>query len=96
MNDATHPFREIGERVRLVRTASELGQAEFARRIGVKPTTYNMWETGRQRLSLDGALAIREKFLVPIDWLYCGGSVDMLPSRISTLVSGNPRVNHSR
>jgi transcriptional regulator with XRE-family HTH domain len=60
---------------RLVRTRKALGfdeQAEFCRQIGVDKTVYNPFETGRRRISLEVALAIRERFAVPLDWIYCG------------------------
>lgn len=58
------------EKVRALRIASNCTQAGFAEMLGVNRNQLGHWETGHQRLSLDGALALREAFGVSLDWLY--------------------------
>jgi transcriptional regulator with XRE-family HTH domain len=55
-----------------------LNQAEYAERIGFKRARYAHWETGAQRLSLDGALALRKKYGLSLDFMY-EGIDDALP-----------------
>lgn len=60
---------------RLLRTRLALGyqnQAEYCRQIHVGKNTYNPFETGQRRISIDVALKIRARFGVPLDWIYCG------------------------
>ena len=69
---------------RLVRTRLALGyeeQAEFCRQIGVDKTVYNPFEKGRRRISLDVAIAIKSRFGIPLDWIYCG-DLTHLPGEI--------------
>lgn len=73
MRPAMGTNKEIGRR--LIQTRIALGyeeQAEFCRQINVDKTVYNAFEKGRRRISLDTALAIRARFGIPLDWIYCG------------------------
>ena len=67
-----HPFAEIGDRLLLFRMLTKLGQAEFAMRAGVKPTTYNSNEKGWKRPSIETAIALRDTYHLSLDWIYCG------------------------
>lgn len=82
----TAPYEDIAARLRKVVASTGLTDAEFSRRAGLKPTRVNNWLSGEHRVSLDGALRMREVYSVPLDWLYCGGSVDKLPSSIAKLL----------
>jgi DNA-binding transcriptional regulator YiaG len=62
------------QRVVEVRSAAGLSQSDFADMIGVKRSRLSLWECGVQRLSLSGALAIRDQFGVSLDWLYPSGA----------------------
>jgi DNA-binding XRE family transcriptional regulator len=69
---------------RLIQTRLALGfeeQAEFCRQIGVDKTVYNPFEKGRRRISLDVAVAIRERFGIPLDWTFCGDG-SRLPAEV--------------
>ena len=83
------PFKDIGNRIVMARSALGLTQAEFARLAGLKPSTVNQWETGAQRVSLNGALILREKYGLPLDFIFCG-SVEALPTRIAAALSARP------
>ena len=78
----------IAERLRLTRLA--LGydqQTTFARAIDRELTVqrYNNYEAGRDRLTLNLALAICRRFPVDLDWLY-RGSMDELPRRLADAI----------
>ena len=73
------PFLPIGRRLRWHREDVEgLSQADYAASIGFKRGAYSLWEGGTHRLSLDGALAIRKKYGLSLDFLY-EGMDDALP-----------------
>ena len=92
------PFSDIAERLLLVRTAlggKDQSQKEYAETAGIPAKTYNNWETGNFRISLDGALKLREAYGVPLDFVYCGGMVDKLPEKVRNALRSRPRDNHS-
>ncbi|WP_170785963.1 helix-turn-helix domain-containing protein [Ruegeria lacuscaerulensis] len=67
------PFMDIAERLKWHReTIVGKIQQDYAESIGVKRSAYSLWEAGTQRLSLDGALAIRKKYDLSLDFLYEG------------------------
>lgn len=79
-DDAKHPFKEIGDRIAWLRKeVLQLDQHAFAESIQMKRARFAHWEIGSSRLSLDGAMAIRDKHGLSLDFLYYGddGSLPM-------------------
>lgn len=72
---------EIGARLKLVREALQLSQAEMCRRAGIAPNTWNNYEKGTNRISLDEALKVANATGVPLDYIYRGIEY-FLPSHI--------------
>lgn len=71
--DATpRPHEAIGKRLAQLRAAYGLNQTEFTRRLGLKPATYSLWESGERRPGIDSAIEICGEFKVTLDWLYMG------------------------
>jgi len=66
------PYEDIAIRLRWHRNLVGLTQADYAESIGVKRARYSLWESGSHRLSLDGALAIRHRYGLSLDFLYEG------------------------
>jgi transcriptional regulator with XRE-family HTH domain len=77
-HNKVRPFTDIAERIKWHRMLQKLNQAEYAEKIGVKRAAFSLWEAGTHRLSLDGALAIRERYQLSLDFLYAGNA-DALP-----------------
>ena len=79
-NDKPRPFADIAERLKWHREVvlDGMTQNEYATSIGVKRAAYSLWEAGTHRLSLDGALAIRKRYGVSLDFMYDGND-DALP-----------------
>jgi len=72
-NLAKEPSKqEVARRLRLAREVIGLNQGDFADGAGIKHNTYNQYETGKKRLSLQSALALREAYDLTLDWIYCG------------------------
>lgn len=69
---ADKPFADIAERLIWHRALLGITQSEYAAKIGFKRARYSLWETGDHRLSLDGALAIRNKYGLSLDFMYAG------------------------
>lgn len=73
------PYADIAERLKWHREdVLGLKQAEYAESIGVKRSALSLWEAGTHRLSLDGALALRNKYGLSLDFMYEGVD-DALP-----------------
>ena len=78
MSETPKPYADIAERIRWHRNLLRLTQQEYAERIGVKRSAFSLWEAGSHRLSLDGALALRKRYGLPLDFMY-EGIDDALP-----------------
>lgn len=84
----TDPPEIIGPRLRALRIAlKKKSQTEFATDIGVEKNTYNPWETGKRPLTFEGALLIRKKFKIPLEYLFFGEFADELPYRIRQAIN---------
>ncbi len=77
--DEVYSKENVAKRLKWLRENTGLTQAAFAESIGVRPTQYNNWETGRQRLSLEGALSVNRVYGTTLDFLFLARRGD-LPS----------------
>lgn len=78
MEQASKPFADIAERLAWHRGLLGLSQEDYAAKINFKRSAYSLWEAGSHRLSLDGALALRNKWGLSLDFMY-EGIDDALP-----------------
>jgi transcriptional regulator with XRE-family HTH domain len=78
MTDDSRPYADIALRLKWHRELEGLSQEDYATKIGMKRPRYSLWETGTHRLSLDGALALRLRFGLSLDFMY-EGIDDALP-----------------
>jgi DNA-binding XRE family transcriptional regulator len=77
--DKPRPFADIADRLKWHReSVVMMTQDDYARSINAKRSALSLWEAGTHRLSLDGALALRQKYKLPLDFMY-EGSDDALP-----------------
>lgn len=71
-----HPesVQSIAKRLRMLRGALELSQDKLAKAVGAASlsATWSPYETGKDRISLDNALALCRLYGVTLDWLYRG------------------------
>ena len=73
--------REVGERLRVTRLAVRLRQADMARALEIKKSTYAMQEAGANMLPPKTALRLCALFDVTMDWLY-RGRLDAMPQEM--------------
>lgn len=78
MEQKVRPYSDIAERLKWHRSTVGLSQEDYAASIGVKRSAFSLWEAGTHRLSLDGALALRSKYALSLDFMY-EGIDDALP-----------------
>lgn len=73
------PYADIAERLKWHREEIvKMTQDEYASSIGHKRAALSLWEAGTHRLSLDGALALRTRYGLSLDFMY-EGIDDALP-----------------
>lgn len=89
MDDKPRPYADISERLKWHRGLMAMTQSEYALTIGVKRSAYSLWEAGTHRLSLDGALALRKKYGLSLDFMY-EGIDDALPMTLRNAWSDRP------
>lgn len=85
------PYAEIAHRLRAAQSALGLSAKEFAERAGQSKSQMSNWQSGQVRISLDGALALREVYGLSMDFIYFG-NLDALPYRIAKELSSSPAV----
>lgn len=94
--DPAKPFADIGLRLKWHRGLLGVDQAAFVAPLpSVKRTAYSNWEAGSTRLSLTGALEIRETYGLSLDFMY-EGMADTLPSSLRADWRERLRVRYSR
>lgn len=80
---------EIGKRLKWTREALGYSQAAISREIS--PTdpnfaqVWNNWERGRDRISVDNALILCQKFKLSLDWIYRGED-GLLPAKLARAI----------
>jgi transcriptional regulator with XRE-family HTH domain len=62
----------VGARLKLAREALDLSQAEMCRRAGIAPNTWNNYEKGLNRISLDEAFKVVNATGISLDYIYRG------------------------
>lgn len=75
----------IGRRLKMTREALGLSQAEFASRAGLSKNAYNMYEKGKQRPSIESAIALVETYRITLDWIYLGDNSALRHDMVETM-----------
>tara|TARA_R100001086_G_scaffold231944_1_gene152913 strand:+ start:65 stop:334 length:270 start_codon:yes stop_codon:yes gene_type:complete len=83
--DEVYSKENVAKRLKWLRETTGLTQSAFADSINVTPTVYNNWETGRQRLSLEGALSLNKVYGTTLDFLFLARRGDLPPELIKSL-----------
>ncbi len=78
MTNTAKPYLDIAARVRWHRSLTGLNQQAYATKVGIKRSQLSNWESGIQRISVDGALLLREMYGLSLDFIYAGND-DALP-----------------
>lgn len=73
---------QIAKRLRIVRQALGVTSGDFARSIGVDPSSYSKIEAGAKPLKMEMGFAVAETYGVTMDYLYRGLESD-LPAKIA-------------
>lgn len=95
MVDVSKPYADIAERIAWHRALLGLDQVTYATKAGLKRTQLSNWESGSTRLSLDGALRLRQTYGLSLDFMFAG-NVEALDMTLRSAWMDKPRVNHSK
>jgi transcriptional regulator with XRE-family HTH domain len=73
-------------------------QNKFAAELNVEKNTYSPWEKGHAErpLPFEHAVTIRQKWSVPLDWLYFGAFPERLPGDIKDKIEALRREKAKR
>lgn len=63
---------DVAYRLELTRQAFGLSQKDFAEEAGLKLPRYNQYESGKYLPSVDAAHALRDRYNLTFDWIFCG------------------------
>lgn len=89
------PFADIAARIRWHRSLEGLNQTEYAAKANIKRSQLSNWETGQQRISVDGAMELRRTYGLSLDFIY-EGIDDALPMTLRQALRDNPLVSASK
>jgi transcriptional regulator with XRE-family HTH domain len=71
----------VAERLKVLRLALGLDQAEIARRAGISASAWNNAETGDNRIGISNAIKLRTAFNIGLDYVFCG-DLRVLPAEL--------------
>lgn len=91
----TAPFADIAARIKWHRDLEGLNQTAYAEKAGVKRSQLSNWETGQQRISVDGAIALRQTYGLSLDFIY-EGIDETLPMALRVALRESPLVSASK
>lgn len=88
-------FADVSNRLRAVRSYYNMTSTEFALQADVARKSYSQWESGKLRISVDGALSIARRYGISLDFIYLG-RLDALPNNIANALSSSPLLKYSK
>lgn len=75
----------LGERIKMVRRREDLTQQEFGKRIGIKPNSISLIESGNRNASEQVILSICREFDINDEWLRTGKGEMSVPAPTDAL-----------
>ncbi|MCV6576292.1 MAG: helix-turn-helix domain-containing protein [Cohaesibacter sp.] len=84
--EITGRYADIALRLRAARAYFDMSQKEFAEAADVQQKSYNQWESGDFRASIQGAIKLRERYGISLDFIYVG-NMDALPTKMSNALT---------
>lgn len=83
------PYKDIGARLLWHRESLDLQQKDYAALIGAKRSIYSLWESGSNRITVDYALKLRDRYGLSLDFIYAGNA-DALPTSLRNAWQSRP------
>ncbi|WP_135075571.1 helix-turn-helix transcriptional regulator [Terasakiella sp. SH-1] len=76
---------DVGNRLRISRTALGLSQKDLYQTLGVKAASWSHWESGKRMPDPIVMFDLYEKFGITMEWIY-GGDIRGLPFSIAQTI----------
>lgn len=73
----------LGARIALLRRQAGMSQSEFAKRLGISPSTVGMYEQGRREPALDILVSMAQLLEVSTDYLLTGKPGDQREEKLA-------------
>jgi transcriptional regulator with XRE-family HTH domain len=93
----TRTLPAIAHRMKLLRLATGLSAADFARKTGMTRAMWHNIETGFSRIGIDAAMKLCDKYHITLDWIYRGRHDARLPrglaKRLQEVAEAEPEGN---
>lgn len=89
------PHHEIAARLIAAQDALGLSAKEMAERAGLTKSQMSNWQSGQVRISLEGAIALRETHGLSLDFIFFG-NLDALPYKLARALQSSPLVSNSQ
>ncbi|MFS8181470.1 helix-turn-helix transcriptional regulator [Pseudovibrio denitrificans] len=87
-------YADSATRLRAVRKYFGMNQKDFAANADIQYKSYNQWESGDFRVSIPGAIKLRERYGISMDFIYIG-NIDALPTKMANELMSILRDNAS-
>lgn len=68
----TNIKKDIGRRIKAIRSGQKLTQIQIAKLLGVSPATISAWEIGDIGISIEAAIRVAKFANISLDWLLVG------------------------
>lgn len=81
------PYKDIGERLRLIEKAMQLSGADIARRTQGKitPSRWSEYKQGVRQITVENAIILRDLTGATLDYIYTG-DISSLPVRLAEAI----------
>jgi transcriptional regulator with XRE-family HTH domain len=79
--------KAIGRRLQALQAHLKLTAVAFCDLTGIQTNRFSQWKSGTHPPSIDGAMAIRRKWGVTLDWIYFGSPSGMPGDLLADLLA---------
>jgi transcriptional regulator with XRE-family HTH domain len=84
----------IGRRIEALQAHLKLTGREFCDLTGIQENRLSQWKQGVHPPSIDGAMAIRRRWGITLDWIYFGSPSGMPGDLLSQLIAVEKSLRH--
>lgn len=64
-------MKNIGKRIKEIRTENKLNQQQFGEKLGVSQDTVSLWETGKSLPTAEVLILLSKTFHISVDYVLC-------------------------
>lgn len=72
-------LQQVGRRVRMTRLALDKSPADMCLEMKVSRQAWSQWENGKRLFDILVAVRLKQRYGVPLDWLYAGDPAGLPP-----------------